>query len=98
MAKDKEEAGRGEEAKETRAVIDRLEDGGTAVLFTGKDGKTQVDVPLALLPEGAGDGDHLVITIRLDKQSRADAKERVLQLQDELKKQSGTEDQKDFKL
>jgi hypothetical protein len=98
MAKEDDKQSRQEEAKETRAVVDRLEDGGMAVLLTGKDGKTQVDVPLSLLPEGAKDGDHLVIKIGLDKQSRASAEERVRKLQDELKKQSGTEEKKDFKL
>jgi hypothetical protein len=94
MAKDE----RKEEARESRAVIDRIEDGGTAVILVGDDGKTQVDIPVSLLPEGAKDGDHLRIHISLDRASRSSADERIKKLQDELKAQSGTEDKKDFKL
>ena len=94
MAKDE----RKEEARESRAVIDRIEDGGTAVILVGDDGKTQVDIPVSLLPEGAKDGDHLRIHISLDRASRSSADERIKKLQDELKAQSGTEDKQDFKL
>ena len=80
------------------AVIDRLEDGGMAVLLVGEDGDTQVDIPTGLLPEDARDGDHLRITISVDRTSRAAAEDRIKRLQSELRAQSGTDDKKDFKL
>src|ERR1041384_3452794 len=80
------------------AAIDRIEDGGMAVLLVGDDEKTQIDIPLSLLPEGASDGDHLRITVSIDKQSRDRAASRVKALQDKLAQKSGTEEQKDFKL
>ncbi len=84
--------------KQLRAEIDRIEDGGVAVLIIGDDAKTQVDVPASLLPEGAADGDHLRISITLDKESRDAASARVKHLQDKLAAKGGTEDEKDFKL
>lgn len=83
--------------KQIRAEIDRIEDGDVAVLIVG-DGKTQVDVPVSLLPEGASDGDHLRITITLDKESREAASARVKRLQDKLAAKGGAEDEKEFKL
>ena len=83
--------------KQLRAEIDRIEDGGVAVLIIG-DRKTQVDVPASLLPEGAADGDHLRISITLDKESREAASNRVKRLQDKLAAKGGAEDEKDFKL
>lgn len=85
-------------SKQTRAEIDRIEDNKMAVLLVGKDGKTQLDVPLALLPEGASDGDHLRITISIDDESRADTASSVKKLQDKLAQAGGAQDQKDFKL
>ena len=98
MNKEDEREVRREESKETRAVIDRIEDGGVAVLLVGEDGKTKVDVPVSLLPKGASDGDHLHITITTDPASRSATERSVKKLQEELKQQSGTEGQKDFKL
>ena len=83
--------------KQLRAEIDRIEDGGVAVLMVG-DGKTQVDVPASLLPEGAAEGDHLRISITLDKESRDAASSRVKRLQDKLAARGGADDEKDFKL
>ncbi len=80
------------------AVIDRIEDNGMAVVLLGEDEKQQIDLPVAFLPDGASDGDHLRITFTLDKQARAATEDRVKKLQDELTKRSGTQDQKDFKL
>jgi hypothetical protein len=85
-------------SRQLHAAIDRIEDNEMAVLFFGDDEKTQVDVPLSLLPEGASDGDHLRITISIDKESRAAAASRVRKLQDKLEQASGAQDQKDFKL
>ncbi|MBD0370169.1 MAG: DUF3006 domain-containing protein [Pyrinomonadaceae bacterium] len=86
------------EAKQIRGVIDRIEDGRLAVLMIGEDGKTQVEIPVSLLPKGASDGDHLSISISIDRRSRASAEDRIRRLQDELQQRSGTEDKKDFKL
>jgi tRNA threonylcarbamoyladenosine modification (KEOPS) complex Cgi121 subunit len=85
-------------SKQIHAAIDRIEDGGMAVLFVGDDEKTQIDIPLKLLPDGADAGDHLRITVSIDKQSRDQAASRVKSLQEKLAQKSGTEDQKDFKL
>lgn len=85
-------------SRQIHAAIDRIEDNKMAVLLVGDDEKTQVDLPLSLLPEGAGDGDHLRITIALDKESREAASSRVKKLQDKLSEASGAQEQKDFKL
>jgi len=85
-------------SRQIRAAIDRIEDNEMAVLLVGDDGKTQLDVPVALLPEGASDGDHLRITISLDKASRDEAASRVKKMQDKLAQSGGAEEQKDFKL
>lgn len=86
-------------AKPIHAVIDRIEDGGIAVVVAGDDEKTKMEIPVSLLPEGASDGDHLRISIALDKTSRAAAESRTRSLQDQLTQASGTSpDQKDFKL
>lgn len=85
-------------SRQIRAEIDRIEDGKVAVLMVGDDGETQLDVPVSLLPEGAADGDHLRITITLDKESREAASSRVKRLQDKLAQKSGAQDEKDFKL
>ncbi len=85
-------------SKLSSAVIDRIEDGRMAVLLIGEDGKTQVDVPVSLLPEDARAGDHLRITITVDRSTRKAAEDRIKKLQDELRAQSGTNDKKDFKL
>ncbi len=81
------------------AVIDRIEDGGMAVLLVDDDEKTQIDIPVHFLPEGAADGDHLRITITPDRASRASAAERVKKLQEQLTQTSdGQGEQKDYKL
>ena len=81
----------------TRAVVDRVEDGGAAVLHVGEDEATQVVLPASLLPEGAEGGSHLLITVSLDEGSRKAAAERVKALQEKLEKRGGG-DRKDFKL
>jgi hypothetical protein len=86
-----------EKSKRTRAVIDRIEDGGTAVLLVGEE-EHKVELPASLLPEGADAGSHLVLTIALDEASRGEAEERVKALQEKLEKRGGGEGRKDFKL
>lgn len=98
MVKEEGQQERKKASRQTDAVIDRIEDNSMAVLLMGADGKTQVDVPVSLLPKGAGAGDHLRISITLDHSSRAATEDRIMKLQDELKQQSGTQDKKDFKL
>jgi len=84
-------------SKRTRAVIDRIEDGGTAVLLVG-DEETKVELPASLLPEGAESGSHLSLNIALDEASRKEAEDRVKALQETLEKRGGGEGQKSFKL
>ena len=85
-------------SRQVRAAIDRIEDNEMAVLLVGDDGKTQLDVPVALLPAGASDGDHLRITFSLDKASGDASAARVKNKQDKLAQTGGAQEQKDFKL
>jgi hypothetical protein len=95
--------------REISAVVDRIEDGDVAVLSLG-DGKRTLDLPLSRLPEDTSDGDHLRLTFDgepseknltravKDRQSRADAEERVRKLQERLEERGGAKGKKDFKL
>ena len=83
-------------SRRTRAVVDRVEDGGTAVLLVGEE-ELKVELPASLLPEGAGAGSHLVIDITLDEASRSEAEDRIRALQERLEKRGG-EGRKSFKL
>ena len=84
-------------SKRTRGVIDRIEDG-TAVVMFGDDEDKSVDLPAALLPAGASDGDHLNINITLDAESRKKTEESVKALQEKLEQRGGAQEQKSFKL
>ena len=84
-------------SKRTRAVIDRIEDNGVAVVLVGED-EHKVELPASLLPGGAESGSHLSINITLDEASRKEAEERVKALQEKLEKRGGGEGQKSFKL
>jgi hypothetical protein len=90
------EGKKGGKSKRTRAVIDRIEDGGTAVLLAG-DEELKVELPASLLPEGAESGSHLSVTVALDEAARGEAEERVKALQEKLEKRGG-EGPKNFKL
>ncbi|MBD0325702.1 MAG: DUF3006 domain-containing protein [Pyrinomonadaceae bacterium] len=81
-----------------RAVVDRIEDGGQAVLLIGDAEQAQIDFPVSLLPEGVRDGDHLKINITVDKGARASAEDRIKKLQEQLTQKSGADEKKDFKL
>ncbi|HVF54708.1 MAG TPA: DUF3006 domain-containing protein [Pyrinomonadaceae bacterium] len=85
-------------SKRTRGVIDRIEDGGTAVVLVGEDESVSLDVPASLLPQGADAGDHLEIHITLDREARAAAEDRVKSMQERLEKRGGAEGRKSFKL
>ncbi len=76
----------GEKTKRTKGVVDRIEDGGTAVVLVGEDEGVSVDLPAELLPEGAERGSHLVITVRLDETARASAEDRIKALQEKLER------------
>ena len=90
---------KGGKSKKIRGVIDRIEDNEMAVILVGEDEKSSIDVPTALLPAEATDGDHLTITITLDAQSREKAAERTRAMRERLEKLGGaTSGQKDFKL
>ena len=99
MVEDDKRKARARASEQIHAAIDRIEDGGMAVLLVGEDEKTKVDIPASLLPKGAAVGDHLRITITLDRESGDAARERVRKLQEELKQQSNEpEEKKNFKL
>lgn len=87
---------KGGKSKRTRGVVDRVEDGGTAVVYVGDEEETKVELPASLLPEGAESGSHLVITVSLDEGAREAAGDRVKALQEKLEKRGGGE--KNFKL
>jgi len=72
--------------KRTRGVVDRIEDGGRAVVLVGEDEDEQVELPASMLPEGAGGGDHLNITVSLDRGSRQSAEDRIRALQEKLER------------
>ena len=90
-------AEKGGKSRRARAVVDRIEDGGTAVLLVGEE-ELKVELPASLLPAGAEGGSHLSIDISLDEASREEAEERVKALQEKLEKRGGGEGQKSFKL
>jgi Protein of unknown function (DUF3006) len=77
---------KGGKAKRTRAVVDRIEDGGTAVVFVGEDESVSVDLPASLLPAGTEGGSHLLITVKLEEEARASAEDRIKALQEKLEK------------
>lgn len=105
----KKSGGRVEEPAEVAAVVDRIEDGEVAVLSLG-DGKRTLDLPLSRLPAGTAGGDHLRLTFDgepsaenlkravADRQSRADAEDRVRKFQERLSQRGGARGKKDFKL
>ena len=68
-----------------KAVIDRIE-GELAVLLVGDKGEIRVNFPLSLLPEGSKESDVLNISIERDPEATSQAKERVTDLMDRLKK------------
>ena len=94
---------------EVRAVVDRVEGEGVAVLSL-EGYQATLDVPLARLPEGTSDGDHLRLTFdgeptarslteaSLDHKARASAQDRVSRMQERLERLGGAAGKKDFKL
>ena len=84
-------------ANAVRAVVDRIEDNGVAVLTIG-DSKTTIDVPVAALPAGVSDGDHLQLKFSLDKEAKAAAGDKIAKLQQQMEQRGGSADQKDYKV
>jgi hypothetical protein len=78
-----------DKSKRTRGVVDRIEDGGRAVVLVGEDEDEQVELPASMLPEGAEGGDHLTITVALDRGSRQSAEDRIRALQEKLERRGG---------
>lgn len=59
-----------------RAFVDRLE-GDKAVLLVGDDESTSVVIPIALLPEDAGAGSALTVSIRYEPKLTEDTRSTV---------------------
>ena len=71
-------------ASPARVIIDRIE-GDLAVLVLYEDDRVKFNMPFRLLPEGAREGDHLLMTFAKDNASRESEKKRIGTLLDELK-------------
>jgi hypothetical protein len=70
-----------------KAVIDRFERE-LAVLLLGDKGESKLNFPLSLLPAGCREGDILNISIERDVVGTDQAKERVTDRMEKLKKKS----------
>lgn len=68
----------------TKLFIDRIE-GDLAVLVLFDDDRVKFDLPLRYLPDGAKEGDHLLMDLREDESSRGSEQKRVDDLLKELK-------------
>jgi hypothetical protein len=70
-----------------KVTLDRIEEG-IAVLLVRDEEKVKINIPLFLLPPESKEGDILDITIARDVQKTEDAKERVSNLIEKLKKKN----------
>lgn len=68
----------------SKVIIDRIE-GDLAVLVLSDDDGVKFNVPVALLPDGAKDGDHLKMSFVRDDASKESEKKRIENLLAELK-------------
>lgn len=68
----------------SKVIIDRIE-GDLAVLVLYDDDGVKFNMPIALLPDGAKDGDHLEMSFVADKASKENEKKRIDNLLAELK-------------
>jgi len=94
-----EDEAQGARTKKVRGVIDRIEDGAMAVVLLGDEEEHSIDVPLALLPEGASGGDQLSVTFRLDADSRRKTAARTEAMRARLERLGeANAGKKDFKL
>lgn len=71
-------------ASPARVIIDRIE-GDLAVLVLYEDDGVKFNMPFRLLPEGAREGDHLLMTFAEDKEGREAETKRIGDLLNELK-------------
>jgi len=71
-------------ASPARVIIDRFE-GDLVVLVLYEDDRVRFNFPHRLLPEGAREGDHLLMTVAEDSDSRESEEKRIGNLLDELK-------------
>ena len=71
------------EKTSSKVVIDRIE-GDLAVIVMFDDDSVQFNFPVAHLPEGLKEGDHLQMTFSVDKESRQSQKQKVADLLSEL--------------
>ena len=69
-----------------KATIDRIE-GKIAVLLLG-DESIKLNIPISQLPDGCKEGDILNISFERDPEATSQAKERVSNLMEKLKKKS----------
>ncbi|NMB79344.1 MAG: DUF3006 domain-containing protein [Methanomicrobiales archaeon] len=65
--------------------LDRIENG-IAVLISRDDPAVRLNLPAALLPAGANEGDILTLTLERDEAAAESAKARVAALQERLKR------------
>ena len=79
-----------------KVVIDRIE-GSVAVLMVADDESVQFNLPVAYLPAGVKEGDHLEVNFTIDPEGRKAAERRVEDLLKDLTKGSDPS-QKKFKL
>jgi hypothetical protein len=71
-----------EERMKSKAVIDRIEDGGMVVLYSNDVQLNPMSV--ALFPDGVGGGDHVQIEILVDVAAREESEGRIEKLKEEL--------------
>ena len=69
-----------------KATIDRIE-GNIAIVLVGDEG-IKLDIPLSLLPADCRESDVLNLSIERDPEATSQAKERVSDLMEKLKKKS----------
>lgn len=68
-----------------KVTIDRFEDGYAVLLIRGEE-SVHIDFPVQLLPDGCREGDILDISISRDTTETDEARKRVSDLIDKLKK------------
>ncbi|NMB25050.1 MAG: DUF3006 domain-containing protein [Firmicutes bacterium] len=72
-----------------QATIDRLEEDQAVLLLVTPHGEVSVNWPVALLPQGVGEGSKLDFLINENRQAEAEARQRVSDLLDKLTGGSG---------
>lgn len=79
-----------------KAFVDRIESGLAVILLSDGSG-VQFDLPLEYLPAGTEAGDHLLITFKLDPESREETLRSIAELKKRLTEDSDPQ-QTEFKL